>query len=356
MSLFGSKQRSGIMAQADLRKLRSQQMYQSATSETEKKIVSILKVLSESSEPLGSITIARELERHGVFMSERAVRYHLRITDERGFTRPLGVDGRMLTPKGFEELRVALAPDQVGFILERIELLAFRTSFEPAKGTGLVGINTSLLDASRLKKALNAMKDAFEAGMCVSDRIAVASAGEKLGDVAIPDGKVGIATVCAATINGVLLKAGIPIETRFGGVLELRDHGASRFVAVIYYSGTSLDPSEQYIRGRMTSVGEAARSGNGRILANFREAPAGARSLIEDTVAQLREAGIGGVYMVGNTSEPVCQIAVGLNRVGVVLLGGLNPIAAAVESGVEIDSIAESGMIDFAQLTKYSEV
>ncbi|MDY6916617.1 MAG: NrpR regulatory domain-containing protein [Chloroflexota bacterium] len=344
------------MGSANLRELRNRHMLQSAIPETEKKIVSILKVLSESSEPLGSITIARELERHGIFMSERTVRYHLRITDERGFTRPLGADGRMLTPRGFEELRVALAPDQVGFILERIELLAFRTTFDPATATGLVGINTSLMDSGKLKKALNAMKDAFQAGMCVSDRIAVAFGGEKLGDVAIPDGKVGIATVCAATINGVLLKAGIPIETRFGGVLEIQDRAARRFVAVIYYSGTSLDPSEQYIRARMTSVGEAARTGNGRILANFREAPAASRSVIDERVARLKEAGIGGVCMVGNTSEPACQIGVGLNRVGVVLLGGLNPIAAAVEAGVEIDSIAESGMIDFAQLTKYSEV
>lgn len=334
----------------------SQQMLQSAIPETERKIITILKVLSESSEPLGSITIARQLERHGVFMSERAVRYHLRITDERGFTRPLGADGRMLTPRGFEELRVALAPDQVGFILERIELLAFRTTFDPVRRSGQVGINTSLLDAGNMKKALNAMKDAFKAGICVSELVAVASAGEKLGDVAIPDGKVGIGTVCAATINGVLLKAGIPIETRFGGVLEIEDSRAKRFVAIIYYSGTSLDPSEQYIRAGMTSVGEAARTGRGRILANFREAPAASRLVIEETVTQLREAGITGVYLVGNTSEAVCQIAVGLNRVGIVLLGGLNPVAAAVEAGIEVESIAESGMVDFDQLIRYSDL
>lgn len=38
----------------------------------------------------------------------------------------------------------------------------------------------------------------------------------------------------------------------------------------------------------------------------------------------LKEAGISGVCALGNTSEPICQIAVGLNRVGMVLLGGLN--------------------------------
>ena len=44
-------------------------MVRGASSEAERKIVSILKVLSESSEPLGSITIARELEGHGIFLS-----------------------------------------------------------------------------------------------------------------------------------------------------------------------------------------------------------------------------------------------------------------------------------------------
>jgi repressor of nif and glnA expression len=60
-------------------------MVQSANSDTEKKILSILRVLSESSGPLGSITIARELQRYGVDLSERAIRYHLRIMDERGY-------------------------------------------------------------------------------------------------------------------------------------------------------------------------------------------------------------------------------------------------------------------------------
>ena len=98
-------------------------VFHNYNSEVEKKITSILRILSESTEPLGSITIARELEQFGVFLSERAVRYHLRMTDERGFTQSLGREGRMITPKGMEELKVALAPEQVGFILEKLELL-----------------------------------------------------------------------------------------------------------------------------------------------------------------------------------------------------------------------------------------
>ncbi|MFC2122704.1 DUF128 domain-containing protein [Bacteroidota bacterium] len=331
-------------------------MIQGSSTEAERKIIAILKVLSESSEPLGSITIARELERHGIFLSERGVRYHLRITDERGYTQPMGRDGRMLTVYGLEELRMALAPEQVGFMHDKLELLAFKTTFEPQKRTGQLPINTSLIDKDRFKEALAVMKVVFEAEFCVSHLVVTASEGEKLGSVVVPVGKVGLATVCSAAINGVLLKAGVPTESRFGGVLEIRQGEPRRFVAIINYNGTSLDPSEQYIRAGMTDVSQAAKSGNGKILANFREIPAPSRAMVEEKIESLRQAGINGVYVLGNTSEPVCQINVGLNRVGIVLLGGLNPVCAAVEAGIGVENVAESGMIDYQQLVSFSEL
>ena len=338
------------MTSFSLRDERDFRVVQGSGSDTERKVISILKVLSESAEPLGSITIARELERYGISLSERAIRYHLRITDERGYTQPMGRDGRLLTPKGIEELRMALAPDQVGFILDKLELLAFRTTFDPLTKTGLVPINTSLFDADKFDRALTVMKEVIKEKLAVSHLIATAKEGEKIGSVVVPPGKMGLATICSVVVNGVLLKSGIPIESRFGGVLEIKNARPRRFVAIINYSGTSLDPSEQYIRAGMTRVVEAARNGNGMILANFREIPAPARSLVNEKVTQLNEAGISGVYLLGNTSEPVCQIAVGLNRVGLVMLGGLNAVAAAVEMGVEVENISESGMLDFSQM------
>jgi len=328
-------------------------MISSANSATERKIISILKVLSESSEPLGSITIARELEKRGLSLSERAVRYHLKITDERDYTQPLGIDGRMITSRGLEELRIALAPDQIGFILEKLELLAFRTTFSPESQTGQLPINTSLFNKNDFPRAVAAMKNIFKAGICVSELVATASEGQKLGDVVIPNGKIGLATVCGVVVNGVLLKYGVPMESKFGGVLEIRDSKPRRFVAIINYGGTSLDPSEQYIRAGMTSVGKAIKIGNGRILANFREIPAPARSIVEEIIGKLKVAGINGIFALGNMSEPICQIAVGMNRVGMVLLGGLNPIAAAVEAGIKVENVAESGMIDFQHLVSF---
>jgi repressor of nif and glnA expression len=333
-----------------LRESRDVRVVQGAGSETERKVISILKVLSESSEPLGSISIARELERYGIFLSERAVRYHLRITDERGFTQPMGRDGRMLTPEGVQELQMALAPDQVGFVLDKLELLAFRTTFNPETQTGLVPINTSLFDTHNFDQALAIMKEVIKSKIAVSHLLATAREGEKIGSVVIPPGKMGLATVCSIVVNGVLLKAGIPIESRFGGVLEIRNNKPRRFIAIISYTGTSLDPSEQYIRAKMTDVGGIVKNGNGKILANFREVPAPARSIVDEKVSQLKEAGIHAVYLLGNTSEPICQIAVGLNRVGLVMLGGLNPVAAVAEAGIEVENMAESGLVEYSHL------
>ena len=331
-------------------------MVQGSVSETERKIIAILKVLNESSEPLGSITIARELERHGISLSERAVRYHLRITDERGHTQPFGRDGRMLTAQGLEELKIALAPEHVGFVLEKLETLAFQTTFNPGTRTGLVPINTSLIAKDKFKEALTIIEEAFKAGFCVSELIAVAYQGEKLGSVIVPEGKMGIGTICSVVVNGVLSKSGVPISSKFGGVLELRNPKQERFVAIIYYNGTSLDPSEQYIRARMTSVREAAKTGKGRILANFREIPAPSRALVSEKIAEMKEAGIGGVYRLGNTSESICQIPVGLNRVGMVFLGGLNALAAVSEAGIEVENNSESGVIDFQRLVSFRKI
>jgi HTH-type transcriptional regulator, global nitrogen regulator NrpRI len=330
-------------------------LQESGSLSTERKVMAILRVLSESSEPLGSITIARELERYGVFLSERAIRYHLRLTDERGYTQPLGRDGRLLTSHGLEELKIALAPQQVGFILQKLELLAFYTTFDPVKKTGQLPINTTLIDKNCYKKGLELMSGAFQAGICVSNLVVTAREGERLGNLVVPPGKVGLGTVCSAVINGVLLKSGVPIESKFGGVLEIRDGKPRRFVAVINYAGTSLDPSEQYIRGGMTSVSSVVQSGSGKLLANFREIPSPCRKITAEKIGQLREAGIGGVYALGNTSEPVCQIAVGLNRVGMVLLGGLSPVAMVVEAGLEAENVAESGLVDFTCLKPFQQ-
>jgi len=326
------------------------------TQEVERKELSILRILSDSREPLGARVIARRLKDLGIELGERAVRYHLKLMDERGLTQTVGRDGRLITESGIDELRSALVRDKVGFAISRIELLAFRTSFNSETRTGWIPVNISFFSKESFGQALQAMKSAFAAGLCVSDLVAVAKEGERLGEITVPDGKIGLATVCSIVINGSLLKAGVPIDSRFGGILQVKNHQPLRFVELIHYAGSSLDPSEVFISARMTSVREVIATGNGKIVANFREIPALCRPTAEEVIAKLKEAGLGGLLLMGNISEPVCEIPVELNRLGMILLGGLNPVAVAEEAGIEAENHAMSTVIDYQNLIKFGEL
>jgi len=326
------------------------------TQDVERKVFAILRVLDDSQGVLGARVIARHLKDFGIELGERAVRYHLKLMDERGLTRLEGRDGRLITEAGLEELKSALVRDKVGFAISRIELLAFRTDFDLDKHTGWVPVNVSFFTKENFRKALPAMEPAFRAGLCVSDLVAVVSEGETLGELTVPEGRVALATVCSIVVNGCLLKAGVPIDSRFGGMLQIRNHKPRRFVELIHYAGSSLDPSEVFIMAKMTSVAGVAKNGDGKILANFREIPALCRPLAEEVIAKLGEAGMNGVLVMGNTSEPVCEIPVELNRIGMVLLGGLNPVAAAEEAGIEAESHAMSTLVEYQNLIKFDEV
>ncbi|MFC1934434.1 DUF128 domain-containing protein [Chloroflexota bacterium] len=327
------------------------------TQDVERKVVSILRILSDSDKPVGSRVIARRLKNCGVELGERAVRYHLKLTDERGLTQLVGQrDGRVLTERGIEEVGSALVKDKVGFAISKIELLAFRTNFDLDKRTGSVPINISIFPKQRFSKALQAMKAVFASEFCISDLVAVAQEGDLLGETVIPRDKVGLATVCSIVINGTLLRLGVPVVSKFSGILQIGNSKPLRFVELINYSGCSLDASEIFIRARMTSVLKAIEEGEGRILATYREIPAPCQLLLAETVARMKEAGLGGVLVTGGNSETVCEIPVEPNRIGIVVINGLNPVAAAVEAGAEVENHGMSTVIAYNKLVKFEEL
>lgn len=326
------------------------------TQDVERKVLAIMKVLAGSPEPVGARIIAQHLKDRGIELGERAVRYHLKLMDERGLTRLVGQrNGRVLTELGSSEVGDALVKDKVGFTISKIELLSFRTNFDYRRKSGLVPVNVSYFAKDVFPEALAAMKPAFDEGLCVSRLIAVAGEGGSLGEFSVPPGKVALGTVCSIVINGCLLKAGVPIDSKFGAVLQMRNRRPLRFVELIQYSGCSLDPSEIFIRAGMTSVSEVARQGNGKILANYREIPAICRPIAEEIFAGLSSAGLGGLLLMGETSAPVCEMPVEVNKVGVILIGGLNPVAAAREAGIEAENHAMSTLVDFKQLVKFED-
>jgi len=324
------------------------------THEVERKILTILEILSDSAEPLGGRIISRRLKDKGINLGERAVRYHLKIMDERGLTRIVGHrDGRAITQPGLEELRNALVCDKIGFATNKIELLAYLTTFDMDKRTGCIPINVSLFEKEVFDQALKAMRAIFKAGLCVSDLIAVASEGEKLGELVVPEGKIGLATVSSVVITGSLLKAGIPIGSRFGGLLQIRNYKPCRFVDLIEYHGSTLDPLEIFTASKMTSVTEVARRGEGKVLASFYEIPMLSRPATEMVLEKLKSVDLCSLFVIGKTTEPLCEIPVTLNNIGLIFFSGLNAAAGASEEGLNVTNKAMSGIIDVVKLQSF---
>ncbi|MBU1026169.1 MAG: DUF128 domain-containing protein [Candidatus Margulisbacteria bacterium] len=321
----------------------------------EKKINTILKIVSESDEPVGSKDISARLKDLGIDLSERTVRHHLQQLGQEGLVKVFWKEGRMLTKKGQEELENSMISEKIGLVSSRIESLSYQMDLDLQAKKGTVIFNLSLFHKSEFKKALKIMAEAFKKNYCMGQMVSVTEAGGEFGGLKVPTGKVCFGTMCATNFNGLLLKAGIPVESKFGGVLQIEDNKPLRFTELVSYAGSTLDPHEIFIRSKMTSVREACK-GSGKILAGLREIPAASIKQAEAIIKQSEEAGFGSAIYIGRPGQPVLGMTVGVNRVGLVIPGGLNPVAACEEWGIEVESKALSALVDCQNLVRFDSL
>ncbi len=322
----------------------------------DKKIVSILRILQESNKPTGSTLIAVKLQELGFDLSERTVRYYLQKMDEEGFSQNLGKKGRLITNKGINEIKSAFVFDKVGFIASKIDTLAYQMDFSLQKANGSIILNLTTFRNHYLYKAYEQIISVFNADLGMGKYLTITYPGAAIGNIHVDPDKVAIGTVCSVTINGIFLKKGIYTSSRFGGVLEIANGQPLRFTEIIKYNGSTVDPLEIFIKGGMTSIKNAAFTGNGRIGASFREFPSIALRKVEKIKKRLDELRLGGILMIGKPGQPLLDIPVPDGRVGMIVAGGLNPIAAVEESGIPTENTALKLLYDFEKMIPYAEV
>jgi repressor of nif and glnA expression len=299
--------------------------------------------------PVGARAISDSLCNRGYDLGERAVRYNLQILDELGFTKKRGYSGRMITPLGSRELSDALVDDRIGFVNTRIEEYMFKTSFDPLTGRGDVVANTSIIDKANAEEVFDILDRAFEAGYTVSQRALIVDEGDNIASRVIPAGSLGVATVCSITLDGMLLKKGIPVLTSFAGLAEVRERQTLDFTDLIAYAGSSLDPIKVFMGRRVTRVADAVFKGSGTVLANVREVPTAAATLVRALLDEARNAGLGGLIKIGEPSEPVLGCPVGAGKIGIAFYAGVNGVVAAEELGIKIKTAPISIMVDYSK-------
>ncbi len=322
----------------------------------QRKLVSILNILHDAGRPLGGTRVAERLQDVGYDLSQRTVRYYLKKMDNVGLTQNLGRRGRKITPKGEKELKSSFVIDKVGFVASKIDTLTYQMGFSLRKIKGEIILNLSMIKKRDFHKAIQQIQTVFRGGLGMGRLVVAGLPGTKVGNTTIDAGKVAIGTVCSVTINGVLLKEGIHTTARFGGLLEFNKGRPLRFTEIINYDGSSLDPLEIFIKGGMTSVHQAVLAGDGRIGASFREVPSVAMQRVEKIRKKLDKIGLGGILMIGKPNRPLLDIPVSEGRVGMIVAGGLNPLAAVEEYGIPTENIAMKTLLEFDQLIPFWEL
>ena len=320
------------------------------THTSQRRLIEILRVIDDADKPIGARAISDELSNRGYEIGERAARYNLKLLDELGFTKKRGYSGRVLTPLGRKELSDALVGDRIGFVNTRIEEYICRTDFDPGSTGNRVIVNTNLLDKRDYEGTLELLKKIHDAGYTISRRVQVLDEGQEIGSIKVPSGSLAMATVCSITIDGMLLKRGIPVNTTFAGVIEVEEGRTTAFTDLIAYAGTSLDPMRIFMARKTARVNAAVKTGNGMVLANMRDIPLAAVDLARAALEEAKSAGIDGLLKVSEPGEPNMGCPVAPGKVGIALCAGVNAAVALEEAGIPIKTSPISALADYSKM------
>ncbi len=221
-----------------------------------------------------------------------------------------------------------------------------QVSFDPVEMIGKIITNTSLIKKERLEETLNVFYDAIQSGLAVSPMIKIAE--EK--------SSIKIKTACSLTICGVLLKHGIPVHPKGGGLIEVVDREPTRFTDMLMYWATTIDPIDVLTAQGLMDITGMMRTGNGRILGNLQEAPMIARDRIEGVLDLLASGGFTGVLELGAPNMNVLGVSVDRDHVGLALVGGTNLVAAARECHIDVEHESISDLTDVREMKHIEEL
>ncbi len=232
------------------------------------------------------------------------------------------------------------------FALARIENLMHQVTFDPVRMEGKIITNTSVVRQEDFEAILGVFSDTISSGLAVCPIIKI----EDLGSL------VQIRTVCSLTFDGVLLKHGIPVRPKGGGIIEVINREPTRFTDMLMYWATTIDPIDILIAQELTGITGMMRTGNGRILGNLQEAPMLARDRIEEVLDSMAVAEFSGVLDLGEPNMDVLGISVERDHLGIALVGGTNLVAAAMELGIEVKNESISGLTEVSEMKHIEEL
>jgi repressor of nif and glnA expression len=238
------------------------------------------------------------------------------------------------------------------FVNQTIDDFAMQVTYRPGAHEGRLVYNLSLVKNEDLEFVIGTIRDACRAGVTASGLVKFLSSGERIEDFVVPKKQTAICTVCSVTFDGLLIRRGIPINPIGGGIVQIEDRTPIRFIHMILYEHTTIDPLDVLNSQRLTSVTNVMRRGNGTILANIREFHMEAESSVAEVLDELADSSFMGILEVGMPNVSLLGVPVSPQFIAIAAVGGTNPMAAIRESGRWVRTNAMKGLMDISEMTE----
>ncbi len=226
---------------------------------------------------------------------------------------------------------------QISFILNKIFNLISQVNFDEETCEGEVITNISYIDREYLDESLEILNKVYKSKpeYCIGNRYSI---------IDYHDNKVGLGTICSLTVDGILINKGITVTPGYSGVLDVYGNNR-RFIELISYMGSSIDPHEIFLKKNMEDI-LGSLNNSGKILASVHSIPYIARDKTISVLESLKESGFE-VLKLGKPNEYMYNARIEKYNFGFVLSGGLNPIAAIKEKDIPVDIKSIETIVDF---------
>ncbi len=298
-------------------------------------VIEILRALYFSGKLQASGDLRVALEKRGLALEPRTIRYHLTNLEKRGFLRRYGNRGAALTDRGVAEARMLFVFDRIGGLAMETERLSLECDYSAATGRGSIMVNTLVVDEVKVQRALHILKKVAESGVVLSSKVGLLNPGQRMWNCEVPEGKKLLIGVSSRNYDILLQQARIPTETSATVLLRMEKGSPRGMIDVISHSGTTLSPGELLIRGKYTSVSDVVETGRGLVTAAIKTFP----SAYFDEVSEIFEASDRGLLRapleLRAQIPPSYQMTYKDRSKGYMLVyGGANIFAPLVEQGI----------------------
>lgn len=307
----------------------------------------ILVLLKSEERPLGSKKLSEKLKEIGIELSETAIRYHLRILEERGYIRKVKNLGRVITKKGVFELERANVISRIGSFLAKKEEYMYMSNFDLESGRGKILMNFCKFHKNHLDEIIDLFNECYKKGLAVSPLLKLVEGNSKLSER-----EVGLYYISGIAIDGILLRKGMNVNLKYGGVVEFRDHEPVRFIDLIGYEASTISSTDLFTTKPFSSL-KILSSGMGECPATFREVPGICYQEVLDIADKLKGYDINGFLRIGKPNQEVLGLPVSTDKMGIAIVTSSTPLLMAREKGIDVEIEIMVDIVDFSSLEQF---